>query len=178
MKRMLGMTILLSMLSVSYPTKLMALPEDLAKESVVLSKILSDGYAKFYPEQSQVVEIPSYPSLGFKSGIAVLMSMGGWAGGNTNSQYIAVYAVNEDLKLGKASKKYRLISFKKVGGKGDRLFTTLSYENQALVLAGFGYGDNDGLCCPSQPMVLSLSLRDRGNLEETKRSRASDVQVP
>lgn len=50
MKRMLGMTILLTMLSVSYPTKLMALPEDLAKESVVLSNILSDGYAKFYPE--------------------------------------------------------------------------------------------------------------------------------
>lgn len=174
MKKMLGMTILLTILSCSYQTKLMALPEDLAQESVALSKILSDGYAKFYPEQSQIVEIPSYPSLGIKSGVAVLMSMGGWAGGNTNNQYVAVYAVNEDLKLGKAPNKYRLISFKRVGGKGDRLFTTLSYENQALVLSGFGYGDKDGLCCPSQPMVLSLSLSDRGNLEEMKQHRASD----
>lgn len=177
MKRILGMTILLTMLSISYPTKLMALPEDLAKESVVLSNILSDGYAKFYPEQSQVVEIPSYPSLGFKSGVAVLMSMGGWAGGNTNSQYVAVYAVNEDLKLGKAPKKYRLISFKKVGGKGDRLFTTLSYENQALVLSGFGYGELDGLCCPSLPINLMLTIGDRGDLKESINSTTQKISI-
>lgn len=169
MRRRLGMAILLTMCSISHPTQLMALPEDLAQESVALSEILSDGYAQFYPEQSQMVEIPSYPSLGFKSGVAVLMSMGGWAGGNTNNQYVAVYAINENLKLGQASNQYRLIAFKRVGGKGDRLFTTLRYENQALILSGFGYGENDGLCCPSQPMVLSLSLSERGNLEEKKR---------
>lgn len=167
MRKMLGMTILLTILSGSYQTKLMALPEDLAQESGALSKMLSDGYAKFYPEQSQTVEIPSYPSLGFKSGVAVLMSMGGWAGGNTNNQYVAVYAINEDVKLGKAPKKYRLISFKRVGGKGDRLFTTLRYTNQALLLSGFGYGEKDGLCCPSLPINLMLTIGERGDLNES-----------
>ncbi|ABW25841.1 hypothetical protein AM1_0797 [Acaryochloris marina MBIC11017] len=164
------MAILLTMFSVTYPTQLMALPEDLAKESAALSKMLSDGYAKFYPEQSQMVEISGYPSLGFKSGVAVLMSMGGWAGGNTNNQYVAVYGINADLKLGKAPNQYRLISFKRVGGKGDRLFTTLSYENQALVLSGFGYGENDGLCCPSLPINLTLTIGDRGDLKESLNS--------
>ncbi|KAI9130811.1 hypothetical protein [Acaryochloris sp. CCMEE 5410] len=164
------MAILLTMFSVSYPTQLMALPADLAQESVALSKMLSDGYAKFYPEHSQVVEIPGYPSLGFKSGVAVLMSMGGWAGGNTNTQYVAVYGINEDLRLGKAPNKYRLISFKRVGGKGDRLFTTLRHENQALVLSGFGYGDSDGLCCPSLPINLILTIGDRGDLRESLNS--------
>lgn len=170
MRRRLGMAILLMMFSASYPTQLLALPAGLAQESVALSKMLSDGYAKFYPEQSQVVEIPGYPSLGFKSGVAVLMSMGGWAGGNTNTQYVAVYGINEDLKLGKAPNQYRLISFKRVGGKGDRLFTTLRYENQALVLSGFGYGDNDGLCCPSLPINLMLTIGDRGDLRESLNS--------
>lgn len=170
MNRRLGMAILLTMFSVSHPTQLMALPTDLAKESVALSEILSDGYAKFYPEQSQMVEIPGYPSLGFKSGVAVLMSMGGWAGGNTNNQYVAVYGINADLKLGKVPNQYRLISFKRVGGKGDRLFTILSYENQALVLSGFGYGENDSLCCPSLPINLTLTIGDRGDLKESLNS--------
>lgn len=163
MRRTFGITILLTMLSCSHQTELMALPEDLVKESVVLSNTLSGGYASFYPEHSQFVEIPGHSAQGFKSGVAVLMSMGGWAGGNTNNQYVAVYAINEKLNLDKRYKKYRLVSFKQVGGKGDRLFTTISSENQGLVLSGFGYGEKDSLCCPSQPISLMLTMSARGH---------------
>lgn len=165
MIRTLSLTIALTLFSFLPQQVLMALPEDLSQEVYTLSQTLSDGHAKFYPEQSQFMEVSGVPALGDQAGIAVLMSMGGWSGGNTNNQYVALFAANE--KLRSADKKYRLVSFLNVGGKGDRLFTQLSHSNQTLVLSGFDYGKKDALCCPTQPITVVLAIGERSSLEET-----------
>lgn len=171
MLRTLSYLILLIFLSLAQTRGVLGLPTDLKEESNLLSRTLSDGYAIFYPTDAQWIEIKSQSALGDQPGVAVLMSVGGWTGGNTNNQYVAVYAINKKLDLGKEHKKYRLVAFEKVGGKGDRLFTGLKESHQNLVLSGFSYGENDGLCCPSLPITLVLTISDRGNLEEVSYSQ-------
>lgn len=170
MLRTFSYLILLIFLSLAQASGAMGLPTDLEEESRLLSRTLSDGHASFYAEDAQWMEISSHPALGQQPGIAILMSMGGWAGGNTNNQYVAIYAINKKLELGKKYKKYRLVTFEKVGGKGDRLFTELTESDQHLVLSGFSYGEKDGLCCPSQPITLKFAIGSRGNLEEVTHS--------
>ena len=138
-----------------------SLPEALTREVALLGETLSDGHAVFYPEYSSAIEVPGNDALHYRTGVAVLVSMGGWAGGNTNNQYLAVYAVDDRPE---ARKTYRLLGFAEVGGKGDRLFTGLSAEGQQIVLTGFDYAETDSPCCPSIPLQIGFVVDDRGGL--------------
>lgn len=142
------------------------LPMLLEAEVKLLASSLTDGYAQFYPEYSQYTEYTVSESVGYEKGIAVLVSMGGWAGGNTNNQYIAAYAVNRPLFASEKNKKYRLVSFALVGGKGDRFFTDLKSAPQGVILTGLEYGENDPSCCPSQAVEVRYFVGRRGDLQE------------
>lgn len=144
--------------------ELRTLPKDLATEAGTLAATLSDGHAVFYPEYSKYIETPGIETLGYTSGVAVLMSLGGWGGGNTNNQYVALYAINEKLPGSDPYKKYRLVSFAHVGGKGDQIVADLRATDQGLILVGFGYGEGDSLCCPTRPWEITVDIGEWGTL--------------
>ncbi len=138
------------------------LPVDLELEVAHLAKTLSDGYAQFYPEYAQYKE---FKALHYKTTAAVLFSLGGWGGGNTNNQYFAIYGENERLELNHPHKKYSLIAFIQAGGKADRYLEDLAILKDEFHFTGKGYGFNDSLCCPTENIKVTFKLNNRGLVE-------------
>ncbi|WP_029652395.1 hypothetical protein [Marinobacter daepoensis] len=140
------------------------LPDELAEEAGMLGSLLSDGRAVFYPDSASYLPLSSLSGPGYSNGVAVLMSLGGWGGGATNNQYLALYAVNDSIAGIAPVKTYRLLSFTQVGGKGERLFTDVQEGDKGLVLTGFSYTGEDPLCCPSKPLKVIFTIGTRGEL--------------
>ena len=140
-----------------------SLPDELAEEAGMLGSILSDGRAVFYPESASYLSLSSLNGPGYSNGVAVLMTLGGWGGGATNNQYLALYAINSIAGVSPV-KTYRLLSVRHVGGKGDRLFTGVRETGKGLVLSGFSYAAEDPLCCPAKPLEVTFTFGERGEL--------------
>ncbi len=141
-----------------------SLPDELAEEAGMLGSILSDGRAVFYPESASYLSLSSLNGPGYSNGVAVLMTLGGWGGGATNNQYLALYAINDSIAGVSPVKTYRLLSVRHVGGKGDRLFTGVRETGKGLVLSGFSYAAEDPLCCPAKPLEVTFTFGERGEL--------------
>lgn len=141
-----------------------SLPDELAEEAGMLGSILSGGRAVFYPESASYLPLSSLSGPGYSNGVAVLMTLGGWGGGATNNQYLALYAINDSIAGVSPVKTYRLLSVRHVGSKGDRLFTGVRETGKGLVLSGFSYAAEDPLCCPAKPLEVTFTFGERGEL--------------
>ena len=141
-----------------------SMQDELAEEAGMLGSILSDGRAVFYPESASYLPLSSLSGPGYSNGVAVFMTLGGWGGGATNNQYLALYAINDSIAGVSPVKTYRLLSVRHVGGKGDRLFTGVRETGKGLVLSGFSYAAEDPLCCPAKPLEVTFTFGERGEL--------------
>lgn len=79
-----------------------------------LATMLSDGKAILYTDGIDYIPVElSDGSGGMQEGCVTLFHLGGWGGGNTNRQYLAVFAKNE------SGNGFRLVDFALVGEKFD-----------------------------------------------------------
>ncbi len=138
------------------------LPKELKIAVTQLSMSLTDGHAVFYPENITIAEFTSSPWKKAKAGAVVLFYMGGWGGGNTNTQILTVFAKNEG-KVGKRMpQSYRVVAFVEAGEKGRRFVELRGVKNGVITLANHEYADADPLCCPSRETTIQFTLDETG----------------
>ena len=141
------------------------LPADLADETKKLGSTLVDSYAELYVDGARYLEFPDFPIWGYENGVAVLFYVGGFMGGNNNYQYLALYGINAPDTRRDKEKKYSLVAFSQIGGKGDRLFEQMSILKSRIYLSGFAQTEDDPMCCPSGPISAVVKIGLRGEMD-------------
>ncbi len=125
-----------------------------------LAAQLTDGYASVDPVQL----LPARSS----DQVAVFFTLQGPARGNGSWQFLAFFQANDSLSPEfPVSSRYRLLGFKRVGGRGFRTFnpSSATFQNGKLQVSGAAYGPTDAMCCPSQPIRSEFVIQDGGVAE-------------
>lgn len=120
-----------------------------------LAALLTDGYASLDPVQLLPARSPDQ--------VAVFFTLQGPARGNGSWQFIAFFQANDSLSPGfPVPSRYRLLGFKRVGGRGFRTFdpSTAAFQHGKLQVSGAVYKQTDAMCCPSQPIRAEFVVQD------------------
>ncbi len=126
-----------------------------------LAGLLTDGYA--YLDEGQL-----YP---VRSGnvVAVIFFLQEPAKGNGSWEFLAFFEENSSLsEEAPPSSRYRLLAFKKIGGKGTRLFDfgAAAFRKGRLIVPGRTYKPADPECCPSLPIRSEFTTKDGQVIEQ------------
>lgn len=145
-------------------------PNALRSQVQRLADLLTDGYAVLYPEGTrfQVAKLRSGQEL-----VLTLFTLEGQGGGNSHSQYFAVFTPQPD-RTGKPY--FSLLDVILVGGKGWRGITNLSArvssspngQDVRIDIDGAEVAGDDAPNFPSRKTTVMLRLHD-GRLSESKR---------
>ena len=127
-----------------------------------LAHSLSDGYATLHPNDITILHSQS------SQDAVALFLLVGLGGGNGSSQYIVFFNRNEPIP-GKRNRvaPYRLVAISQVGFRGWRLFNfrTARFRSGAVSIAGRSFLPKDAMCCPSQPIKITISI-SQGRITE------------
>ena len=141
---------------------------ELEGELARLVSLLSDGYAKAYPEYRAISVGHLFPHEG--NGAAVLFSIEGYAGTNDHNEYLAYFSGVAPVHAGKPPpKRFQLLAFSQIGGRSWRSYDyeTLALGASAVTIRGNAYGEADPACCPSVPIRTTFRYDpERGIVEE------------
>lgn len=146
------------------------LPSALRLQVQRLADLLSDGYAALYPEGTrvQIVKLRSGQEL-----VLTVFTLEGQGGGNSHSQYFAVFTPQPD-RTGKPF--YSLLDVILVGGKGwrgvshlnARVSSSPNGQELRIDIDGAEVSGDDAPNFPSRKTTIALRLVD-GRLSEARR---------
>lgn len=152
------------------------LPEELALDVKMLSDALVDLHAELNADEVIYAQIQANTYDGYKDVVAAIFTIGGWGGGNSETQYLAVFDINDIDENATEKNEYSLMSVIPIGGRGDRFFDSIGTLGGNIVLFGLEYLDDDPSCCPSQPITVLVSIGRRGVLEPADRLRTGPAK--
>jgi hypothetical protein len=134
----------------------------LLSELKALTEIMSDGIAV-------LVDAPilqkDFSSASTGAAKAVIFNIEGWRGGNTSTQYLAIYLRNsfgEEWPPNKPFHKLSLHSLVKIGSDFERQFISLEIKKDIIHLSGKAWGPNDAHCCPTVPISIQFKIESQG----------------
>ncbi|WP_130470538.1 hypothetical protein [Candidatus Magnetaquicoccus inordinatus] len=123
------------MLLLCLPSSLLAgaaavIPPELDRQIVKLADLLRDAVAEENREGRIVQTIRNVPGGEL---VLVVLSVGGFAGGNMHTQYLAVFSWDEDAQ---AARYYTLVDVIAIGGRGWRSISAISPQGSYNMKSG------------------------------------------
>lgn len=137
---MRSLTLLLSVLPLIAAVSTVRAESDKSAVTAIAA-LLTDGYAILNDSK----DLGAARIAGLREEVTVkLLTLEGWAGGNSAKQFLVVLASGSTQKA-----KHHLLGVIRVGTDFDRMFQTGTLSGDVVTLKGKAWVEEDAHCCPS-----------------------------